>query len=140
MSPAGGPFTAGSALPASRPGAERGGGVPGRFGPVPAFGLDRRGCDGVRDDRSRAPVRACAARGGATLGGLECCGPELSGSGTGSAVSAGRTLQIYVPGNHKREVETWIGNFRRARQTLEALSTLNRGRLRQGRLFDSDSQ
>jgi hypothetical protein len=52
----------------------------------------------------------------------------------------GRTLQIYVPRKHKREVETWIRNFQRTRKTLEAISTLNRALLRQGTLFEANSE
>lgn len=50
-------------------------------------------------------------------------------------VGPGNTLQIYVPKEHKEEVEIWIENFQRVRQTLEDISTLNRDLLRQGKLF-----
>jgi hypothetical protein len=50
-------------------------------------------------------------------------------------VSAGNTVQIYVPREHKEEVEAWIDNFRQIRETLEAISTLNRGLLQRGKLF-----
>src|SRR5687767_2097477 len=48
----------------------------------------------------------------------------------------GQTLQIYVPRRHRRAIETWIRNFQRTRQTLEAISALNRTLLRAGQLFD----
>jgi hypothetical protein len=47
----------------------------------------------------------------------------------------GTTVQVYVPKELKPEVEAWIDNFRRARQTLEAISAINRELLKQGRLF-----
>ena len=52
----------------------------------------------------------------------------------------GQTLQIYVPRQHQREIERWIRNFQRTRQTLEAISALNRSLLREGRLFDADAE
>jgi hypothetical protein len=50
-------------------------------------------------------------------------------------VGPGNTLQVYVPEECKEQVEDWIENFRRVRQTLEDISTLNRELLRQGKLF-----
>ena len=50
-------------------------------------------------------------------------------------VGLGNTLQVYVPEECKEQVEDWIENFRQVRQTLEDISTLNRERLRQGKLF-----
>lgn len=50
-------------------------------------------------------------------------------------VGPGNTLQVYVPGEHKEQVENWIENFQRVRQRLEDVSTLNRELLRQGKLF-----
>ena len=50
-------------------------------------------------------------------------------------VGTGNTVQIYVPREHKEEVETWIENFQRVRQTLEEISAMNRGLLKQGKLF-----
>lgn len=50
-------------------------------------------------------------------------------------VGPGNTLQIYVPKEHKEEIEIWIENFQRVRQTLEDISTLNRDLLRQGKLL-----
>jgi hypothetical protein len=47
----------------------------------------------------------------------------------------GNTLQVYVPEECKEQVEGWIENFRRVRQTLEDMSTVNRELLRQGKLF-----
>ena len=47
----------------------------------------------------------------------------------------GKTVQVYIPKQHKRDVEVWIKNFRRAREILERISTANRKLLRQGRLF-----
>ena len=50
-------------------------------------------------------------------------------------LAAGQTIQVYVPQNYRKQVERWLKNFRRARETLEAVSTLNRSLLKQGRLF-----
>jgi len=50
-------------------------------------------------------------------------------------VGTGNTLQVYVPEEHKKQVENWIENFRRVRETLEQMSTLNRELLREGKLF-----
>jgi len=50
-------------------------------------------------------------------------------------VGAGKTLQIYVPKEHKAEVESWVKNFQRVRQTLEGISTVNRDLLKEGKLF-----
>ena len=50
----------------------------------------------------------------------------------------GTTIQVYVPKELKPDVEVWIDNFRRARQTLEAISAINRELLKQGRLFEGD--
>jgi hypothetical protein len=50
-------------------------------------------------------------------------------------LTPGKTLQIYVPREHKREVETWIENFRIARKTLEKMSSVNRALLKQRNLF-----
>lgn len=48
----------------------------------------------------------------------------------------GETVQVYVPGEHKKEVEAWLKNFRRARKMLDAISTVNRKMLREGTLFE----
>ncbi len=50
-------------------------------------------------------------------------------------IATGKTVLIYIPSERKHEVETWIENFRRARETLERISTLNRELLRQRKLF-----
>jgi hypothetical protein len=50
-------------------------------------------------------------------------------------VASGKTAQVYVPKEQKREVEAWIENFRRVREILESLSTANRKLLKQGKLF-----
>jgi hypothetical protein len=50
-------------------------------------------------------------------------------------VGTGNTLQVYVPEECKEQVEDWIENFRRVRQALEDMSTVNRELLRQGKLF-----
>ncbi len=50
-------------------------------------------------------------------------------------VGTGSTLQVYVPEEHKEQVENWIENFRHVRRALEQISTLNRELLRQGKLF-----
>jgi len=51
-------------------------------------------------------------------------------------VAAGRTLQVYVPKEHKAAVESWIKNFQVARDKLERISTLNRELLKRGKLFE----
>jgi len=51
-------------------------------------------------------------------------------------VAAGRTLQVYVPKEHKTAVESWIKNFQVARDKLERISTLNRELLKRGKLFE----
>lgn len=51
-------------------------------------------------------------------------------------LAPGETVQIYVPKEHKQEVEAWIDNFRRARETLEGISAVNRKLLKQGKLFE----
>jgi len=50
-------------------------------------------------------------------------------------VAPGKTIQVYVPEDDRRVVEDWINNFRRARETLEKISTVNRNLLKQGKLF-----
>lgn len=50
-------------------------------------------------------------------------------------IGPGKTVQVYIPRDQKREVEVSIKNFRRARQILERISTANRKLLQQGRLF-----
>ena len=54
------------------------------------------------------------------------------------SVAPGKTLQVYVPGEQKAAVESWIQNFQAARETLERISTLNRELLRRGVLFGGD--
>ena len=51
-------------------------------------------------------------------------------------VAPGKTVQVYVPREQKEQVERWIENFKIARETLEAISTVNRGRLKEGKLFE----
>jgi len=53
-------------------------------------------------------------------------------------VGPGQTVQVYVPRAQKEQVERWIANFRIARQTLEEISTVNRGLLKAGKLFADD--
>lgn len=50
-------------------------------------------------------------------------------------VAPGKTVQVYVPEEQKRDVERWIKNYRRSREILEQISTLNRELLKQGKLF-----
>ncbi len=50
-------------------------------------------------------------------------------------VAPGKTVQVYVPKEHKREVERWIKNFRQAQKVLEEVSTVNRRLLKERRLF-----
>jgi len=51
-------------------------------------------------------------------------------------LAPGETVQIYVPKEQKQEVEAWVDNFRRVRETLEKISTVNRELLKQGKLFE----
>jgi hypothetical protein len=50
-------------------------------------------------------------------------------------IAPGKTVQVYVPKEQKRDVERWIKNYRRSREILEQISTLNRELLKQGKLF-----
>ena len=50
-------------------------------------------------------------------------------------IAPGKTVQVYIPKEQKREVEVWIKNFRRTREILERISTANRKLLKQGKLF-----
>ena len=50
-------------------------------------------------------------------------------------IAKGETIQIYVPKEHKKEVEQWIKNFNLARRTLEEISSVNRTLLKEGMLF-----
>ena len=50
-------------------------------------------------------------------------------------VAPGKTMQVYVPKEHRKLVQAWLANFQRARKTLEDISTFNRDLLKQGRLF-----
>ena len=50
----------------------------------------------------------------------------------------GKTVQVYVPREQKEQVERWIENFRMARETLEEISTVNRGLLKEGKLSADD--
>ncbi len=50
-------------------------------------------------------------------------------------VASRKTMLVYVPPQHKEKVQAWVDNFRRTRETLEEISTLNRELLRQGDLF-----
>jgi hypothetical protein len=53
-------------------------------------------------------------------------------------VASGKTVQVYVPKEHKEQVAQWVENFQRARQTLEEMSTLNRQLLKEGKLFTDE--
>jgi len=53
-------------------------------------------------------------------------------------LAPGETVQIYVPKEQKQEVEAWIDNFRRVRESLEKVSSINRELLRQGKLFEGE--
>jgi len=50
-------------------------------------------------------------------------------------VATGKTVQVYIPSEHKEEVEAWVKNFQRARRKLEEISTVNRELLKRQRLF-----
>ena len=53
-------------------------------------------------------------------------------------VAAGKTVQVYVPKEHKDQVARWVENFQRLLQTLEEVSALNRQLLKEGKLFPSE--
>jgi hypothetical protein len=55
-------------------------------------------------------------------------------------IGPGRTAQVYVPPAQKQQVQRWLENFRTARQTLEEISTINRGLLKEGKLFADDER
>ena len=77
-------------------------------------------------------------------GRANCHCTEESDPGHGPAfylmvrVAPGRTLQVYVPKEHKTAVEAWIGNFQAVREKLERISTLNRELLQRGELFEGE--
>lgn len=50
-------------------------------------------------------------------------------------VAPGRTVTVYVREQDRERVESWIGNFRRAREILEEISTMNRSLLKEGTLY-----
>ena len=50
-------------------------------------------------------------------------------------VLPGKTVQVYIPKQHKDEAQAWLDNFQRVRKKLDEISTLNRNLLKQGRLF-----
>jgi len=50
-------------------------------------------------------------------------------------IAPGKTVQVYVPKEQKRDVERWLKNYRRSREILERISTVNREFLKQGKLF-----
>ena len=50
-------------------------------------------------------------------------------------VGPGKTASVYVRAQDRERVETLVENFRRARQILEEVSTLNRSLLKEGTLF-----
>lgn len=50
-------------------------------------------------------------------------------------VAPGRTVTVYVPAKDRARVEDYLANFRRAREILEEVSTLNRSKLKEGTLF-----
>lgn len=51
------------------------------------------------------------------------------------SVAPGKTISVYVPARHVEQVEGYLQNFRRARETLDAVSNENRARLKKGTLF-----
>lgn len=68
-----------------------------------------------------------------------CAQPDAPGHGPAYylmvTVAPGKTVQVYVPKEHRKVVAAWLANFQRARRTLEDISTFNRSLLKQGRLF-----
>ncbi len=50
-------------------------------------------------------------------------------------VAPGRTVTVYVAEKDREQVETYLQNFRRVREILEEISTLNRSMLKEGTLF-----
>jgi hypothetical protein len=71
-----------------------------------------------------------------------CAAPQDPGHGPAYylmvTTGPGETVQIYVPARIKPDVEAWLENFQRVRDTLEQISSINRELLRQGRLFEED--
>jgi hypothetical protein len=52
-----------------------------------------------------------------------------------AAIGPGKTVQVYVPKEHKEKVELWVQNFKQTREVLEEISALNRELLKGGELF-----
>lgn len=50
----------------------------------------------------------------------------------------GQTVKVYVPEERRAEVQRWIDNFRRVRETVEQMSTLNRELLHAAVLLEAD--
>ena len=41
------------------------------------------------------------------------------------SVPRARPVMVYVPQDHRRDVEQWVANYRRARQLLDEISEIN---------------
>jgi hypothetical protein len=54
------------------------------------------------------------------------------------SLGQGKTTEVYVPAEQKEEVEAWIASFKRAREALEQISTINRTLLQERRLFEEE--
>ena len=50
-------------------------------------------------------------------------------------VPPGKTVTVYVAEKDRERVETYLENYRRTRELLEEISTLNRSMLKEGTLF-----
>ena len=71
--------------------------------------------------------------------GCHCAGEDDPGHGPAHylmvTVAPGRTVTVYVAEKNREQVETYLQNFRRTRELLEEISTLNRSLLKEGTLF-----
>ena len=71
-----------------------------------------------------------------------CAQPEDPGHGPVYAlmvtVAPKQTVEVYVPRELKEDVEIWIENFRKVRETLEEISSLNRRLLKEKQLFPEE--
>jgi hypothetical protein len=50
----------------------------------------------------------------------------------------GKTVEVYVPREHKAAVEEWLANFKQVREAMEQISSINRSLLRERRLFEEE--
>jgi hypothetical protein len=71
--------------------------------------------------------------------GCHCAAKDDPGHGPAHylmvTVPPGRTVTVYVAEKDRERVETYLENYRRTRELLEEISTLNRSMLKEGTLF-----